>query len=154
MLYEKMSSPLVCPLPLDLIPSIIQYLPIGVWPNILCLSKEARAVCEDRYRLEKARFVLKPYILRLKACYAVRKTFVHRLRTDLDYRLKYLYIHEPIDRPIHVCWRKVPPKCLSVFKGLENIQRLLVGEIAMVTNLLRHIRPDQYEFFLRTMRIE
>lgn len=154
MLYEKMSSPLACPLPLDLIPSIIQYLPIGVWPNILCLSKEARALCEDQRRILKARFRLKPYILRLKACYEARRMFVYRLWTDIDYRLKYLYIHEPYNAPVHVCWRKVPPKCLSVYKGLVNIQRLLVNEISTVNALIQHIRPDQYDFFLRNMRIE
>lgn len=106
------------------------------------------------YEVARASYVLKPYILRLQACYAVRKVFIDRLKRDIDYRLKYLYIHDPENAPLHICWRRVPPNCLSIFRGLKNAQRLLSKEIREVATILQHFRPDQYEFVLQTIRME
>ena len=71
----------------------------------------------------------------------------------LDDYNKYLFIHECEDKPTHVCWRKVPPACLSVYEGLENCQRLLSGEIEQLTRILENFPVEQYEWLLQNVRI-
>lgn len=131
----------------------MSYLNIKFWSNIVCLNKEVHTKCKSDLHRARALFVLKPYILRLKACYQVRRQFVNRLKTDVGFRNKYLFIHECEDKPTHVCWRKVPPACLSVYDGLENCQRLLSGEIEQLTKILENFPVEQYEWLLQNVRI-
>lgn len=131
----------------------MSYLNIKYWPNIVCINKEVQQKCKSDLRRARALFVLKPYILRLKACYEARIQFVQRLQSDIDFRNRYLFIHECEEKPTHVCWRKLPPTCLSVYKGLENCQRLLSSEIEQVTKILDNFPVEQYEWLLQNVRI-
>lgn len=130
----------------------MKYLEKKDWPNIVFANKEVLEWCTPELKICRAIFILKPYLLRLRACYLVRKTFVDRLHTDIPFRLKYLYVHEPENGPTHICWRKVP-RCLAVDTGLENYQRLLSEHIAIMDKLLDGIDVERYQWILNNVRI-
>ncbi len=131
----------------------MKYLKRNEWPNIVASNKEVLSWCTPDLKISRARFILKPYMLRLHACHLVRKQFIERLQTDIPFRIKYLYIHEPETGPTHICWRKVPPRCISLFEGLQNSQRLMSVEIEQLTRMLQNIDPQRYNWVLNNVRL-
>jgi len=79
---------------------------------------------------------------------------MERLQKDIPFRIKYLFVHETEDKPTHICWRKVPPKCLSVGTGLANAQRLMVNEIKQLQTIIEHFDTDHYYFMLHHLVFE
>jgi hypothetical protein len=123
------------------------------WPNIVFANKEVLRLFTPQLRLGRAMYILKPTMLKLHACHRARTIFVNRLLEDIPYRKKFLFVHEPETGPTHICWRKVPPCCLSIFTGLSNIQRLLSREIDWMTLVLEDIHVDRYEWILNNVKI-
>lgn len=139
--------------PLELISLVIHYLDKKYWPNIVFANKEVLRLFTPQLRVSRAMYFIKPLILRLHACHRARTIFVNRLLLDIPYRKKYLYVHVPETGPTHICWRKVPPRCLSVFDGLRNTQRLIAKEIEMMNLLLEDVEVDRYEWVLNNVKI-
>lgn len=138
--------------PLDLMPSFIQFLQKKYWINILTLNKEVYNNLQEYLVFEKSVFIIKPYILRLHACYLVRKTFVDRIKIDVEYRNRYLYIHRT-EEP-HFCWLQPPPTFLTIGGRLENTVRLLRHEAVRFDRLLDHFSPMHYNFLLKHVVIK
>ena len=149
MLYETMSLPV----PLVLVSWIINFLDKKDWPNIVFANKEVLRLFTPQLRLSRAMYILKPTMLKLQACYIARKKFIKRLLEDIPYRKRFLFVHEPETGPTHICWRKVPPRCLSIFTGLSNIQRLMSREIDRMNIVLENIHVDRYEWILNNVKI-
>jgi len=138
--------------PLDLMPSFIQYLQKKYWINILSLNKEVYQNLKEYLLLQKAIWVLKPYMLRLHSCYLVRKKFIDRIKNDVEYRTRYLYIHRT-EQP-HFCWLQPPPNFLTIGGTLENTVRLLRHEAVRFDRLLDHFSPMYYNFLLKHVVIK
>jgi len=147
--YEKMSLSV----PYELVAWLINFLNKKEWPNIVFANKEVLELCTPDLKIGRATCILKPYVQRLHACYLARQMFVARLHQDIPFRLKYLFVHEPETGPTHICWRKVPPRCLAIDTGLENCQRLLSGHIAQMDMLLQGIDAERYQWILNNVRI-
>lgn len=111
------------------------------------MNKEIHNLLKKDLVFHKSVHKIKPYILKLHATYLVRKKFVHRLQSDLEYRTRYLYIHNT-ESP-HFCWQKRPPSFLVVNSNLENIVRLLRKDAIRLDNILNKFLPRHYNFLLK-----
>ena len=127
--------------PCDLLPSFMQYLPLKKLINILTINKEINALVTKDIQVRKALWTLRPIILRLQASYQCRKLFVHRLKTDIEYRKCYLHVHET-DNP-HFCWKKPPPKCIST-TGLH----VLDDEVVLMKEFMDQFDTRHYSWIL------
>lgn len=109
-------------------------------------------MCKPHLRKEKAKLTLKPMVLKLHACAIARRLFSNRLRKDIPFRLRYLFVHETEDpNNTHICWRKVPPRCISVYRGkdpLKKFIRLLRPDIEEMSKLLREYQIEEYNWVL------
>jgi len=141
------------PFPIDLFPQLLTYMKIKDWNFILFSSKEVYSLCRPIVVQTRAIYRLKPYLLRLQACFLARRTFVRRLEEDIGFRRKYLYIHEPRNGPTHICWRRVPPYCLTVRRCLKHLQRLIADKVERTNNFLLGFEPEQYQWLLDNIRI-
>ena len=88
---------------------------------------------------------------RLQAHRTSRKLFCHRLCVDIEYRERYLFVHETDDP--HICCRKCPPLCLTMRKGLKEVQRLIDKDIGMLNRVLVEIEGIPLQHLLDTYRI-
>lgn len=139
--------------PTDLFPLLLSYTQKKYWIYISTCNKEVYNLCKPIIEEARAVFMIKPVVLRLRSCYIARRTFIKRLQEDIAFRKKYLYIHEPRNGPTHICWHRVPPSCLAVRKGLEQLQRLLVDDIELTNNLMMDFNVEQYNWVLNNVRI-
>tara|TARA_B100001057_G_scaffold500836_1_gene618194 strand:+ start:2920 stop:3345 length:426 start_codon:yes stop_codon:yes gene_type:complete len=128
-------------------PLFINFLEKKYWINIVVLNKEIHKLLKNNLVFQKAIHVLKPYLLKLHATYLVRKKFIDRLNTDLEYRNRYFYIHMT-EQP-HFCWLKPPPRFLAINPDLENIVRILRREAVHLDKLLGNFHPRYYNFLLK-----
>ena len=141
------------PFPIDLFPKLLTYMKIKDWIIILFSNKEVYSICRPIAVQTRAIYRLKPYLLRLQACFLARRTFVKRLEEEIGFRQKYLYIHEPRNGPTHICWRRVPPYCLTVSKSLKHLQRLIAADVERTNNFFMTFEPEQYQWLLDNVRI-
>ena len=133
--------------PLHLMSSFINFLEKKYWINIVILNKEIHNLLKTNLVFHKAIHILKPYILKLRATNLVRRKFLDRLQTDLEYRKRYFYIHQT-DQP-HFCWLQHPPRFLAVNPDLENIIRILRREAIQLDKILGNFHPRYYNFILK-----
>lgn len=129
-------------------PLIFQYLPKHY--NSFMLNHQLLQLYKVEARYNKALHHIVPVSRRLQACYQARKLFVHRLKNDIQYRLRYLFVHDT-DTP-HICWKRVPPRCIAVHGHdgrLANCVRLLKKEIDNMSLFMARYRHEQYEWLLR-----
>jgi hypothetical protein len=139
-------------LPSELLASLIDYLNDADVIYIILLNKEILDWCEPKLRLRKAKSIIKNKVLkRLQAHRTSRRTFVDRLCVDIEYRKRYLFVHETDDP--HICWRKCPPLCLTMRKGLKEVQRLIDKDIGMLNRVLVEIEGIPLQHLLDTYRI-
>ena len=122
--------------------------------DILYLNKDLYNRTLSPCKIRAAHNRIRPYILRLQACYQVRKKFVDRLKRDVLYRQRYLYIHNTEINPTHLCWRKMPPVNISVHRDLETIQQLIREEINVINAALEGFTPEQYMWLLKHVAID
>lgn len=139
--------------PIDLFPLLLTYTQKKYWIYILACNKEVHMLCKPLVEEARAFFLIKPIVLRLRSCYIARRIFIKRLQEDIGFRKKYLYIHEPRNGPTHICWHRVPPSCLAVRTGLEQLHRLLVDDIEMAKNIMMDFNVEQYNWVLDNVRI-
>ena len=139
-------------LPYDLLAYLFLYLDNLV--DIVYINKDVYQRTLSRYKIRAAHNKIRPYILRLQACYFVRKKFIDRLKRDVLYRQRYLYIHNTESNPTHLCWRKMPPVNISVHRDLETIQTLIREDINVINAALEGFRPEQYMWLLKHVAID
>ena len=139
--------------PIDLFPKLLTYIKVKDWFYIIFFNKEVFNICRPTIYKTRAMYKLKPHLLRFHSCFLARKLFINRIEEDIGFRRKYLYIHEPRNGPTHICWHRIPPSCLTVRDGLEELLRLIAGELERTQSILIGFEPEQYQWLLDNVRI-
>ena len=139
-------------LPFELFALFINYLEDKHLLYIILLNKEILEWSRPKLRVRKAKSIIKNKVLkRLRAHRMSRRTFVDRLCVDIEYRRRYLFVHETDDP--HICWRKCPPLCITMRKGLKEVQRLIDKDIGMLNRVLVEVQGIPLEHLLNTYRV-